>query len=145
MRYGGSLRFLLDVGDFLGAVDTWRQQRRDEQGEAALSQALTQSARAYAECMEDPRIAPLLANVDKHDVMGQSDGAGAEHLAFLLRNYAPEYFAFDVVDSLRRIVLSGGLVFIPERGRAAGGTMIAFFFYGSVSYTHLTLPTNREV
>ena len=30
--------------------------------------------------MEDPRIAPLLANVDKHDVMGQSDGAGAELL-----------------------------------------------------------------
>ena len=46
----------------------------------ALSQALTQSARAYAACMEDPRIAPLLANVDKHDVMGQSDGAGAELL-----------------------------------------------------------------
>ena len=55
---------------------------------------------------------------------------GAEHLSFLFRNYAPEYFAFDVVDNLRRILLSGGLVFISERGRAAGGTMIALFFYG---------------
>ena len=41
-----------------------------------------------------------------------------------------EYFAFDVVDNMRRILLSGGLVFISERGRAAGGTMIALFFYG---------------
>ena len=64
------------------------------------------------------------------DAVQHRDGAGAEHLAFLFRSYTPEYFAFDVVDSLRRIVLSGGLVFIPERGRAAGGTMIAFFFYG---------------
>ena len=31
---------------------------------------------------------------------------------------------------MRRILLSGGLVFLSERGRAAGGTMIAFFFYG---------------
>ena len=64
------------------------------------------------------------------DAVQHRDGAGAEHLAFLFRSYTPEYFAFDVVDSLRRIILSGGLVFIPERGRAAGGTMIAFFFYG---------------
>ena len=28
------------------------------------------------------------------------------------------------------VLLSGGLVFISERGRAAGGTMIALFFYG---------------
>ena len=64
------------------------------------------------------------------DAVQHRDGAGAEHLGFLFRSYTPEYFAFDVVDSLRRIILSGGLVFIPERGRAAGGTMIAFFFYG---------------
>ena len=59
------------------------------------------------------------------DAIQHRDGAGAEHLSFLFRSYAPEYFAFDVVDSLRRILLSGGLVFISERGRAAGGTMIA--------------------
>ena len=64
------------------------------------------------------------------DAIQRRGGAGAEHLSFLFRNYAPEYFAFDVVDNLRRILLSGGLVFISERGRAAGGTMIAFFFYG---------------
>ena len=64
------------------------------------------------------------------DAIQRRGGAGAEHLSFLFRNYAPEYFAFDVVDNLRRILLSGGLVFISERGRAAGGTMIALFFYG---------------
>jgi hypothetical protein len=64
------------------------------------------------------------------DAIQRRGGAGAEHLSFLFRNYTPEYFAFDVVDNLRRILLSGGLVFISERGRAAGGTMIALFFYG---------------
>ena len=52
----------------------------------ALSAALTQMGRAYGAAMEDPRVAPLLANVDKHDVMGASgdaefargDGAGAD-------------------------------------------------------------------
>ena len=64
------------------------------------------------------------------DAIQHRDGAGAEHLSFLFHSYAPKYFAFDVVDSLRRILLSGGLVFISERGRAAGGTIIALFFYG---------------
>ena len=64
------------------------------------------------------------------DAIQHRDGAGAEHLSFLFHSYAPKYFAFDVIDSLRRILLSGGLVFISERGRAAGGTIIALFFYG---------------
>ena len=64
------------------------------------------------------------------DAIQHRDGAGAEHLSFLFRSYGPKSFAFDVVDSLRRILLSGGLVFISERGRAAGGTMIALFFCG---------------
>ena len=37
---GGLLRIMLEVGELLGAVDSWQQQRRDEQGEAALALAL---------------------------------------------------------------------------------------------------------
>ena len=37
---GGLLRIMLEVGELLGAVDAWQQQRRDEQGEAALALAL---------------------------------------------------------------------------------------------------------
>ena len=51
---------------------------------------------------------------------------GRQHLAFLFRSYTPEYFAFDVVDSLRRIILRRARS--SRSAVAAGGTMIAFFY-----------------
>ena len=37
---GGPLQVLLQIGELLETVDAWQQQRRDERGEAALTQAL---------------------------------------------------------------------------------------------------------
>merc|ERR1740117_695868 len=37
---GGPLHVLLQIGELLDTVDAWQQQRRDERGEAALTQAL---------------------------------------------------------------------------------------------------------
>ena len=56
------------------------------------------------------------------------DGADITHLSFLYQSYKPEYFFYEVVDSVRRIVLTGALVFVPERDRAAVATLLALCF-----------------
>ena len=38
--------------------------------------------------------------------------------------------AFELVDSIRRIALTGLLVFIPEKSRASAAMLIAMLFYG---------------
>ena len=59
----------------------------------------------------------------------RNDTREARPLSFLFKHYSPKYFAFEVVDSIRRIALTGMLVFVPERSRAAVGTMLALSFW----------------
>ena len=80
------------------------------------------------------------------DDIRHRNGANAGHLVFLYNHYSPRFFAWEVVDNLRRIALTGGaarpyalpleitvfsagLVLIPERNRAAGGTILALSVY----------------
>ncbi len=58
------------------------------------------------------------------------NGDGASHLAFIFAAYKPEAFYFELVDSARRIALTGLLVFIPEKSRASAAMLIAMLFYG---------------
>ena len=69
---------------------------------------------------------------------------GSGSLGFIHRSYRPEYYAWEVVDSVRRIALTGLLVFIPERGRAACGSLIAFFFYGLQENTRPFCQTSHN-
>ena len=64
------------------------------------------------------------------DSIQHRDGAGAEHLSFLYRNYSPEYLAWDIVDNIRRIALTGFIVLVSEKSRSSVATILAIFFYG---------------
>ena len=52
------------------------------------------------------------------------------NFAFIFAAYKPEAFYFELVDSARRIALTGLLVFIPEKSRASAAMLIAMLFYG---------------
>ena len=58
----------------------------------------------------------------------QFAGADVKFLEFLFENYNKDCFMYEVIDSVRRISLTGLLVFFPERVRSAGGVVLAFFF-----------------
>ena len=64
------------------------------------------------------------------DSIQHHDGDGAEHLSFLYRNYSPDYLAWDIVDNIRRITLTGFIVLVSEKSRASVATILAIFFYG---------------
>ena len=61
------------------------------------------------------------------------DGEGASHLFLIFDGYKRESFYFELVDSVRRIALTGLLVFIPEKSRASGAMIIAMLFFGIFS------------
>ena len=68
----------------------------------------------------------------REDIMHR-DGEGASHLFLIFEAYKRKRFYFELVDSVRRIALTGLLVFIPEKSRASGAMIIAIFFYGIFS------------
>ena len=69
---------------------------------------------------------------------------GSTSIGFLYRSYRPAYYAWEVVDSVRRVALTGFLVFVPERGRAACGALLAFFFYGLQENTRPFCQTSHN-